>query len=175
MVTNLLKRRESLAMYPRTTVLSVQIYSTTLVISSSSRSWELTLKETKAAVSSKRGTVTGFSGLTLVLSIAKVQCTCCLSSIRRRYEHWPYPIVLASEKWCSSATTTSPKFSGFRHLLISKEPSFSRSSLQHLHLGCKFSGRGLSQSVRFLHISCKICFPTRTKRRNESKWVVYGT
>lgn len=53
-VTNVLNTwtwRESLAMYPRTTLLSVQNHSTALLVSSSSRSVVLTFTETRVAVS----------------------------------------------------------------------------------------------------------------------------
>ena len=93
-VLDFLRRREiflHLFMYPRTFLLSVQYVSFTSSHSSSLRKTHPILEATTAAVSSSLGMVTGFNGATRDLSIISEQWIRSLLSVRRRYEHCPYP------------------------------------------------------------------------------------
>ena len=127
---------------------------------------ELTLTETSAAVNSRRGTVTLFSGETRAFPITNKQWTSSLSLTSCRYEHCPYPDVLASEKWCSSIDFNTSKLLGQKHLWTPK--SFNRIRLpRHFSQRIRTSlGTGSSQSTPSQHNSSRICFPRRRGATN---------
>ncbi len=80
---------------------SVQKYSSVISYLSSRCSITLIFTANSAAVNSSLGIVTILEGATLALPIINAQNTSS-PSIKRKYEHVPYPVVLASEKWCNS-------------------------------------------------------------------------
>ena len=72
------------------------------------------------------------------------------------------PNELASEKWCDSVSTDSPKPSGLIHLgnlRDSRDSKHCRFLNQHCHFLCNESGCGSSKLAPSTHICCKICFP----------------
>lgn len=55
----------------------------------------------------------------------------------------------------------SPKSTGLKHLLVFRSFWCCKSTLHRSHDTIKLSGNGQSQSIQFLHICCRICFPFR--------------
>ena len=100
-----------------------------------------------------------FQGVTHALPITSKQFTLLLVSTRRRYEHWPYPSVLVSEKWCSSTFLRLSISFSLKHLgtsIISRRGSSFRLIS---HCSQSLSGMGSSQPMLSLHNSCNILFP----------------
>ena len=123
----------------------------------------LTLTDTTAAVSSRRGMVIGFRGVTRAFPITSEQCTWSLVSTRQMLEHWPYPSVLASEKWFNSIFLRLSIPFRLKHLETS---TICRrgSLLCHIsHFIRSLSGIALSQPMFSLHSSCNIIFPRSRK------------
>jgi hypothetical protein len=120
----------------------------------------LTLTDTKAAVSSRRGIVMVFRGETRDFAITSSQWTSSCTLTKRMYEHCPYPDALASEKWWSSVDFTGPKPFGLKHLRTLKSLSKQSSFLHFSHLILIWSGTGSSQSVPSRHSSWSSCLPT---------------
>lgn len=122
---------------------------------------------TTAAVSYRRGIVTGFRGVTLSLPIKNTTWMDFLLSCMRRYDTGPYPDSPASEKWCSYACETGPNSLGCIHRLTSKWESICKSLSQVFHFCNMVWGIGSSHPSFLLQRSCCILLAgSRTGARN---------
>ena len=100
-----------------------------------------------------------FQGVKRAFPITSEQFTLLLVSTRRRYEHWPYPSVLASEKWCSSTFLRVSISFSLKHLVTSIISRKGSSFLHVSHCSRSLSGMGSSQPMLSVHNSCNIRFP----------------